>query len=68
MERRKISLVLQEEISQTSLVIHVRLLALKREAAVRDVGFTQEIVITLRRVEESVKSIPSFARKFDVTP
>ncbi|MDB6003436.1 MAG: nreB [Prosthecobacter sp.] len=65
-ERKKMSLVLHDEISQTLLGIHVRLLALKREAAVRHVGFTQEIATTQRVVEESVKTINRFALEFGI--
>ena len=67
-ERKKISHDLQDEIAQTLLGINVRLLALKKGAAVRPQGFAKEIAGTQRMVEKSVKSIDRFAREFSISP
>ena len=65
-ERKKMSLQLQDEIAQTLLGIHVRLLALKKEAAANSAGLNKEIATTQRLVEESVKTINRFAREFGI--
>ena len=65
-EREKMSLQLQNEIAQTLLGIHVRLLVLKKEAAVSDASLAREIAATERLVEESVKSINRFADEFGI--
>lgn len=62
--RRKMSLQLQDEIAQTLLGIHVRLLTLKTEAAASQAGLTKEIATTQRLVEASLKSINRFDREF----
>lgn len=63
-ERKKMSLQLQDEIAQTLLGIHVKLLALKKEAAERRLGLAREIATTQRLVEASVETINRFAREF----
>jgi signal transduction histidine kinase len=63
-KRKKISRDLQDEIAQTLLGINVRLLALKKEAAVNTEGLQKEIASTQRVVDMSVKSIKRFARDF----
>ena len=63
-ERKKMSLQLHDEIAQTLLGIHVRLLALKKDAAVSNAGLTKEISTTQRLLEKSVKTINRFAREF----
>jgi signal transduction histidine kinase len=60
-ERRKISHDLQDEIAQTLLGINVRLLTLKKGAAIRPRGFAKEIASTQRLVEKSVETIDRFA-------
>jgi signal transduction histidine kinase len=65
-ERRKMSLQLQDEIAQTLLGIHVRLLALKTEAAANHAGLTEEIATTQRLVEASMKTIDRFTREFGI--
>ena len=62
--RRKMSLHLQDEIAQTLLGVHVRLLALKTEAAANQAGLTKEIATTQRLVEASLESINRFDREF----
>jgi signal transduction histidine kinase len=62
--RRQMSLQLQDEIAQTLLGIHVRLLALKTEAAANHAGLTEEIATTQRLVEASMKTIDRFTREF----
>ena len=63
-ERKKMSLQLKDEIAQTLLGIHVRLLALKKEAASNHTELLKEIAITERLVEESVKTINELTREF----
>ena len=63
-KRNEISHELQDEIAQTLLGINVRLLTLKKEAAVNANGLQKEIASTQRLVDMSVKSIDRFAREF----
>ena len=63
-KRKEISRELQDEIAQTLLGINVRLLTLKKEAAVNAKGLQKEIASTQRLVDMSVKSIQRFAREF----
>ena len=61
--RKKISHDLQNEIAQTLLGINVRLLTLKKEAAVNDEHLRKHIASTQHMVDKSVKSIKQFARE-----
>ena len=63
-KRKKISRELQDEIAQTLLGINVRLLTLKKEAAINASGLKKEIASTQRLVEKSVKTMKRFAREF----
>jgi signal transduction histidine kinase len=63
-KRKKISRDLQDEIAQTLLGINVRLLTLKKEAALNAEGFKKDIASTQRLVDKSVKTIKRFAREF----
>jgi signal transduction histidine kinase len=63
-KRKETSRDLQDEIAQTLLGINVRLLTLRKEAAINAKGFQKEIVSTQRLVDMSVKSIDRFAREF----
>jgi signal transduction histidine kinase len=63
-KRREISRDLQDEIAQTLLGINVRLLTLKKEAAVNAKGLQKEIASTQRLVDMSVNSLDRFAREF----
>lgn len=65
-KRKKVSRDLHDEIAQTLLGINVRLLTLKKEAAVNAHGLKKEIVSTQRLVDKSVKSINRFAREFGI--
>lgn len=65
-ERRKMSVQLQDEIAQTLLGIHVRLLALKTEAAANHAGLTSEIATTQQLVESSVETINRFIGEFGI--
>ena len=65
-ERKKMSLQLHDDIGQTLLGIHVRLLTLKAEVTAKDEGLNQEIAITQRLLEESVKTINHFAHEFGI--
>ena len=65
-KRKKISHDLQDEIAQTLLGINVRLLTLKKAAAVNASGLKKEIASTQRLVDKSVKSINRFAREFGI--
>src|SRR5580765_2678144 len=62
-KRTKISHELQDEIAQTLLGINVRLLTLKKEAAVNDERLRKHIASTQHMVDKSVKSIKQFARE-----
>jgi len=66
-KRKKISRDLQDEIAQTLLGINVRLLTLKKEAAVNTEGLKKEIASTQRLVDKSVKSIKRYAREVGVS-
>ena len=61
-KRKEISSDLQDEIAQTLLGINVRLLTLKKEAAVDAQSLKKEIAGTQRLVDMSVKRIKRFAR------
>jgi signal transduction histidine kinase len=63
-QRKKISLTLHEEIAQTLLGIHVRLLALKKEVRENKTGFSKEITSIQRLVTLSVDTIKRFAVEF----
>ena len=65
-KRRRISRDLHDEIAQTLLGINVRLLTLKKEAAINAHGLKKEIVNTQRLVDKSAKSIKRFAREFGI--
>jgi signal transduction histidine kinase len=65
-KRKKISRDLHDEIAQTLLGINVRLLTLKREAAINAGGLKKEIASTQRLVDKSVKNIKRFAREFGI--
>lgn len=64
-ERKKISLELQDEVAQTLLGINVRLLTLKQKSRVNTQGLKSEIASTQRLVAKSAKSICRFARKLN---
>ena len=63
-ERETMSLTLQDEIAQTLLGIHIRLLALKKEVSNGRTDFEKEIATTQRLVEKSVRTIKRLAREF----
>lgn len=65
-ERKKMSHHLQDEIAQTLLGLHVRLLTLKKEATATHVGLAKEIAVTQRLVDAAVKTINRFAREFGI--
>jgi signal transduction histidine kinase len=62
-KRKQISHELQDEIAQTLLGINVRLLTLKKAAAVNTEALKKEIVSTQRLVDKSVGTIKRFARE-----
>ncbi len=62
-KRREIGQDLQNEIAQTLLGINVRLLTLKKEAAVSAKGVEKEIAGTQRLVQISAKTLEQFARE-----
>jgi len=63
-ERRKISHQLHDEMAQTLLGIHVRLLTLKKAAKANTQGFKKELASTQWLVRQSVRSINRFAHEF----
>ncbi len=65
--RKKMSHQLQDEIAQTLLGIHVRLLKLKKEAEANNVAVDEEIATIQRLVEDSVKTINQLAHEFSNT-
>ena len=65
-ERKTMSLKLQDEIAQTLLGIHVRLLTLDRELSASTEDFKKEIATTQKLVQKSVKTINRFAREFGI--
>lgn len=65
-ERKKMSHHLQDEIAQTLLGLHVRLLSLKKEASNQHAGIVEEIAVTQRLVEAAVKTINRFAQEFGI--
>ncbi len=65
-ERMTMSLTLQDEIAQTLLGIHVRLLALQREVSASAEDFQNEIAATQRLVLESVTTINRYAGKLNL--
>jgi signal transduction histidine kinase len=67
-KRKQLSRNLHDEIAQTLLGIHVRLLTLKREAEVNAQGLRKEIVSTKRLVDKSVKTMERFARELGIQP
>ncbi|CAN5841098.1 hypothetical protein BH11VER1_BH11VER1_37540 [soil metagenome] len=62
--RKRMSHQLQDEIAQTLLGIHVRLLRLKKEAEVNNITVSEEIATIQRLVENSVKTINQLAHEF----
>jgi signal transduction histidine kinase len=65
-KRKSMSRNLHDEIAQTLLGIHIRLLTLKKEAEVNALGLRKEIVSAQRVVDKSVKTIERFAREFGI--
>jgi len=65
-KRKKVSRDLHNEIAQTLLGINVRLLTLKKGAAIDASGLKKEIASTQRLVDKSVRSIKRFAREFGI--
>jgi signal transduction histidine kinase len=62
-EKLLVSNQLRDEIAQTLLGLHVRLLALKKEVADNDASITKEIATAQQLVEESVQTIKRFAHE-----
>ncbi len=62
-EKHLVSTQLRDEIAQTLLGLHVRLLALKQEVTDSHASITQEIAATQQLVEESVQTIQRFAQE-----
>jgi signal transduction histidine kinase len=62
--RARLSHELQDEIAQTLLGINVRLLTLKKEAALSAAGFKKEVASTRGLVNMSLKSMERFAREY----
>jgi signal transduction histidine kinase len=65
-KRKQISRDLHDEIAQTLLGINVRLLTLKKEAAINASGLKKEIASTRRLVDKSVTIINRFACEFGI--
>ena len=65
-KRKQISRDLHDEIAQTLLGINIRLLTLKKEAAIDAGDLKKEIASTQRLVEKSVTIIKRFAREFGI--
>ena len=65
-ERKKLSHELHDEVAQSLLGIHVRLLSLKKAAKGGMANLRKEIASTQRVVRESVQSINSFAYELNI--
>jgi len=65
-ERREMSLKLQDEIAQTLVAIHLRLVELGKELSARTEEFKMEIAKTQRLVEETIEIINECAREFGI--
>lgn len=63
-ERRNLSLSLSDEIAQTLLGIHLRILALRKEVAAKHTDLSREIAATRRVVAASAKTISRLAHEF----
>ncbi len=66
-ERKRMSLKLQDEIAQTLLGIHIRLLALQSEVSANNVAIVKEISATQRLVEKSAETIRQYSRQLGLT-
>jgi signal transduction histidine kinase len=66
-ERKKISHELQDEVAQTLLGIHVRLLTLNRDSKTNTRDLKKDIVSTQRLVARSVKSVRVVATRLGKT-
>jgi two-component system, NarL family, sensor histidine kinase DegS len=62
-ERQRMSHKLHDDIAQTLLGIHVRLLTLKKAARANTEGFKKEIANTQRLVEKSVQNVKRFTHE-----
>lgn len=67
-ERKQLSLLLQDEIAQTLLGLQMTLLSLNKDTATNHDILLDEINTTQRLVRESVQTITRFAREFDILP
>jgi len=65
-ERRAMSLRLNDEIAQTLLGIHIRMIAFKNEISSNQVILNREIAIIQQLVEDSVDMIKHLAHEFSV--
>lgn len=63
LEQQQLSLQLHDEIVQTLLGIHVRLLALKQESITGHAVFNRGLITTRRLVQQSIRLVNRFARK-----
>lgn len=64
-ERRQMSLLLNDEVAQTMLGIHVRLLAFKKATSDSSENHGKDISTIQRLLTKSVKTINLFTREFD---
>lgn len=65
-ERRKMSLMLQDEIAQTLLGIELRLIALKRNVSMNNAGLNEEISTIRLLVETSAITIKRLTRELGI--
>jgi len=65
-ERRAMSLKLQDEIAQTLVAIHLRVVELGKELSARTEEFKMEIAKTQRLVGETIEIINECAREFGI--
>ncbi len=65
-ERKKLSHHLHDEIAQTLLGIHVRLLALKKEASASQARLNKEIATTQKLLSDSVEMIRRCAKELGI--
>jgi signal transduction histidine kinase len=65
-ERKKMGVLLNDEVAQTLLGINIRMLALKNEVTADHTHLTQEIATIQRLVEDSTRIISRLAHEFSI--
>jgi signal transduction histidine kinase len=66
-ERQRLSLILQDEIAQALLGIHMRLLVLRREVTANSENIRKEVELTQQLVLKVVSMIDGILRDFETS-